>query len=296
MRVFVTGATGWVGAALVSDLLAGGHRVIGLSRSAEKAEALADRGVEILHGTLGDLDILRDGVERADAVVHTAFNHDFSRFVENAAEDRRAIEAMGAALKGSDRPLIVTSGFASLGMSGPATEAADPPAVSDRYPRASEAAAEALAEQGVRTAAMRLAPSVHGEGDHGFVPILIDLARAKGVAAYIDDGSNRWPGVHRFDAARAYRLALETGVTERRYHAAAEEGIAFRAIAAAIGARLGVPVISVPRADAEAHFGWFAAFAGADMAASSERTREVLGWAPTGPGLLEDLAGPYYYL
>jgi nucleoside-diphosphate-sugar epimerase len=295
MRVFVTGATGWVGSALVKDLIGSGHEVIGLSRSADKARGIIGDGVEVLHGTLGDLDVLRDGAARADAVVHTAFNHDFSRFAENAAEDRRAIETLGAVLKGSDRPLIVTSGFANLGTTGPATEAADPPAVSDRYPRASEAAAEALAAQGVRTAAMRLAPSVHGEGDHGFVPILVNLAREKGLAAYIDDGANRWPGVHRSDAARAYRLALETGVTERRYHAAAEEGVPFRAIAETIGAQLGLPVVSVAREDAAAHFGWFAAFARADMAASSERTRKVLGWQPEGPGLLEDLAQDYYY-
>ena len=198
-------------------------------------------------------------------------------------------------MKGSDNPLIVTSGFAHLDSDDPATEGVDPPAVSDRYPRASEAAAEELAAQGVRAAAMRLAPSVHGVGDHGFVPILIALARAKGIAAYIDDGANRWPAVHRFDAARAYRLALETGVTERRYHAAAEEGVPFRAIAEAIGAGLGVPAVSLSGRDASAHFGWFASFAGADMPASAERTSAVLRWQPEEPGLLEDLARGHYF-
>lgn len=295
MRVFVTGATGWVGSAVVRELIAHGHQVLGLSRSEEKAAALAADGAEILRGMVGDLDLLRRGASETDAVIHTAFNHDFSNFAANAAEDRTAIETMGAVLKGSDRPIIVTSGLGLLAPGRVATEDMPAPPVSDRWPRASEAAAEALAADGVRAAAMRLPPSVHGEGDHGFLPILIGIAREKGEAAYIGDGSNRWCGVHRNDAARAYRLALETGATAHAYHAIDEEAVPFRRIAETIGKGLGVPVVSKAPEEAEAHFGWFTMFAGMDMPASSVRTREMLGWAPTGPGFLEDIGGAYYY-
>jgi nucleoside-diphosphate-sugar epimerase len=295
MRVFVTGATGWVGSAVVRDLIAHGHRVIGLSRSEEKAAAIAADGAEVLRGEIGDLDLLRKGASEADAVIHTAFNHDFSRFAANAAEDRAAIEAMGAMLKGSERPIIATSGFAWLTDGRPATEEDKAPPVSASYPRGSEAAIDALAESGVRAAVVRLAPSVHGDGDHGFVPILIGIAREKGAAAYIGDGANRWPGVHRIDAARVYRRALETGVTQRRYHAADEEGVPFREIAGVIGNRLGLPVVSKAPEDAADHFGWFTMFAGANIPASSARTRDALDWAPTGPGFLKDIGGDYYY-
>ncbi|WP_454885922.1 SDR family oxidoreductase [Sphingomonas oryzagri] len=296
MRVFVTGATGWVGSAVVRELIAHGHSVLGLSRSEEKAAALAADGAEVLRGMVGDLDLIRKGASEADAVIHTAFNHDFSRFAANAAEDRTAIETMGAVLKGSDRPIIVTSGFGLLAPGRIATEDMPAPPVSDRWPRASEAAAEALAADGVRAAAVRLPPSVHGEGDHGFIPILIDIAREKGEAAYIGDGSNRWCGVHRNDAARAYRLALETGVSAHAYHPIDdEEGVPFRRIAETIGNGLGVPVVSKTPEDAEAYFSWFTMFAGMDMPASSALTRELLGWKPTGPGFLEDIGGDYYY-
>ena len=243
MHVFVTGATGWVGSAVVEDLIGAGHRVTGLARSADKAAALAATGAEVLHGTLDDLDLLRDGASAADATIHTAFNHDFSKFADNAAQDQRAIETLGAALEGSDRPLLVTSGLALLAPGRLATEADAPPS-DPSWPRKSEPAALALAARGVRAASVRLAPSVHGVGDHGFIPILIRLAREKGVAAYIGEGLNRWPGVHRVDAARLYRLALEQGVTEAAYHAVADEGVAFRDIAAVIGRRLGIPVES----------------------------------------------------
>lgn len=288
MRVFVTGATGWVGSAVVGELVGAGHQVTGLARSAAKEPALAAAGATVLRGTLDDLDLLRGAAAEAEAVIHTAFNHDFTRFAENAAQDRRAIETLGSALEGSDRPLLVTSGLARLAPGRVATEADLP---DPSFPRQSEAAARALAERGVRAAAIRLAPSVHGLGDHGFVPILIALAREKGVSAYIGEGANRWPGVHRSDAARLYRLALEQGVTEPVYHAAAEEGVPFREIAGVIGRRLGLPVES---RDPE-HFGWFAHFAGADMAASSGRTRALLQWQPTGPDLLADLDQPGYY-
>ena len=290
MRVFVTGATGWVGSAVVKELIDAGHQVAGLARSAEKATALTAVGAEIVAGTLDDLDILRDAALAADAVIHTAFNHDFSRFAENARQDQLAIETLGSALIGSGRPLIVTSGFALLAPGRVATEA-DLPASHPSYPRRSEAAAIALAKRGVRAASIRLAPSVHGVGDHGFIPILIALAREKGVSAYIGDGLNRWPGVHRLDAARLYRLALEQGVTEAAYHATDDEGVAFKDIAAVIGRRLGVSVESRGRE----HFGWFADFAGADIPASSARTRSLLGWEPTGPDLLSDIDQPGYY-
>jgi len=285
MRVFVTGATGWVGSAVVQELVGAGHKVMGLARSDEKATALAAAGADVLRGTLDDLVALRNAASAADAVIHTAFNHDFSRFTENAQQDRRAIETLGSALEGSSRPLLVTSGFARLAPGRIATEL-DVPSSDPSFPRRSEAAARALAERGVRAATIRLAPSVHGLGDHGFIPILIAMAREKGVSAYIGEGRNRWAGVHRLDTGRLYRLA-----TEPAYHAVADEGASFKDIAAVIGRRLGVPVESRDRE----HFGWFADFAGADMAASSERTRSLLGWHPAGPNLLSDIDQPGYY-
>jgi nucleoside-diphosphate-sugar epimerase len=290
MHVFVTGATGWVGSAVVDDLIAAGHRVTGLTRSEAKAAALAATGATVLRGTLDDLDLLRDAASAVDAVIHTAFNHDFSKMAENGAQDARAIEVLGSALQGSDRPLLVTSGVALVAPGRVATEA-DVPPPNPSWPRRSEEAARAVAARGVRVASVRLAPSVHGLGDHGFIPMLINVARQKGVSAYIGQGLNRWPGVHRSDAARLYRLILEQGATKPVYHATADEGVAFKHIAEAIGRGLGVAV--EPR-DA-AHFDWFGGFAGADMPASSAQTRFVLGWNPTGPDLLSDLAQPGYY-
>jgi nucleoside-diphosphate-sugar epimerase len=288
MHVFVTGATGWVGSAVVQELIDGGHQVVGLARSDGKAASLAATGAQVIRGTLDDLDALNRAASVADAVIHTAFNHDFSRFAENAEQDRRAIETLGSALERSDRPLLVTSGFARLAHGRAATEADVP---DPAFPRRSEAAARALAARGVRTATVRLAPSVHGVGDHGFIPILIGLARAKGVSAYLGEGLNRWAGVHRRDAARLYRLVLEQGATEPVYHAVADEGVPFKEIAGVIGRQLGLPVEPRPRE----HFGWFADFAGLDMSASSERTRARLGWEPAGPDLLTDLDQPAYY-
>lgn len=291
MRVFVTGATGWVGSVVVKELVGAGHQVTGLTRSGEKAAALAAAGAQVLHGTLDDLDTLRSAASASDAVIHTAFNHDFSRFAENAEQDRRAIETLGSALEGSERPLIVTSGVALLAPGRVATETDVPPS-DPSYPRKSEAAARALAARGVHAATVRLSPSVHGMGEtHGFVPILIRTARETGVSAYIGEGLNRWPGVHRLDAGRLYRLVLEKGATEAAYHGVADEGVTFKAIAEVIGRRLGLPV--EPR-DRE-HFGWFADFAGADMPASSAHTRSLLGWEPTGPDLLADIDQPGYY-
>ncbi|HAT2610287.1 TPA: SDR family oxidoreductase [Kluyvera intermedia] len=289
MHVFLTGASGWVGSAVAEDLLAAGHHVTGLVRNAEKAQALVALGAQVVTGTLDDHQLLHNGADRADAVIHTAFNHDFSRFSENCVQDERAIQVLGDALRGSDRPLLVTSGLAMIAPGRLATEN-DLPFVAPSYPRRSEPAARALAEKGVRTATVRLSPTVHGVGDHGFIPILMGLAKQTGVSAWPEDVENRWAAVHRRDAARLYRLALETGVTQAVYHAAAEEGILFRDIAQAIGNHLGIP--AEPRA--RDHFGWFADFACLDMAASSEQTRTVLGWSPTHPTLFADLAQAEY--
>jgi nucleoside-diphosphate-sugar epimerase len=294
MRVFVTGTTGWVGAAVTRDLLDAGHQVLGLARSDAGAQALADLGAEVLRGDLQDLDSLRRGAEQTDGVIHTAFIHDFSKFAENCAIDRLAIETLGEALTGSSRPLVVSSGTGLLAPGQAATEDSDP-ATNSPVPRVSEQTALAFVAQGVRAMAVRLPPSVHGEGDHGFVPILIDIARQKGVAAYVGEGGNHWPAVHRFDAAPVYRLALEKGVAGARYHATAEQGVPFRDIAEVIGRRLNLPAVSKTPQEAADHFGWFSHFAMIDNRASSEKTREALGWRPTGPGLIADLDQPYYF-
>lgn len=292
MRVFVTGATGFVGAAVVNELIANGHEVLGLVRSDAGAASLKTAGAEAHRGGLDDLDSLRRGAASADAVIHTAFIHDFSRFKENCEIDRRAVTAMGEALQGSERPLIVTSGTGLI--QGRVATEDDAPSAGGANPRvASEEAAADVAARGVRTMIVRL-PQVHGDGDHAFVPLLINLAREKGVAAYVGDGANRWPGVHRFDAARLYRLALEKGKSFR-YHAVADEGVPMRAIAEVIGRRLNVPVVSQSPEEAASHFGWFAHFAGADMPASSAKTRAELGWQPSGPALLPDIDRPIYF-
>lgn len=295
MRIFVTGATGFVGSAVVEELVAAGHAVLGLARSDEAAARLAAQGADVCRGDITDHASLRAGAAEVEAVVHTAFNHDFLRFAASCEDDRQAIEALGAALEGTDRQLLVTAGLAGLAPERPSTEADVPPPPTSAYPRASEQTARALADRGVRASTVRLAPSVHDRGDHGFVPLLIRLARKVGVSAYPGEGANRWSAVHRRDAARVYRLALEKGVETGPFQAAAEEGLAFRAIAEAIGHGLGLPVASLSTDEALAHFGWFAHFAGMDAPASAEVTRARLGWEPSGPGLLVDMRTAGYF-
>ena len=289
MRVFLTGATGFIGSALVPELLAAGHQVLGLARSEAGAEALRAAGAAVHRGDLEDLASLRAGAAASDGVIHTAFDHDFSHFAANCEKDGRAIAALGDALAGSDRPIVITSGTGlGCAVAGrPATE--DVFDASHPIPRkASELAGEAAARDGVNVVVMRL-PQVHDTRKQGLITPLIDVARAKGVSAYLGEGHARWPAAHVGDVARLYRLALERGQPGARYHAVAEEGIAMRDIAAVIGRGLKVPVVSVPPTEAGAHFGWLAAFAGMDMPASSAWTRERLGWHPTGPGLIADL-------
>lgn len=296
MKVFVTGATGFVGAAVTRELLAHGHQVLGLARSGRSADRLRQMGAEVLRGDLDAPETLRPGAQAADAIIHTGFMHDFSHFAEACAIDRAAIETLGAAIENTGKPLIVTAGLASLDAAGRVaveTDRALPP--SDAYSRASEAAAKALSGRGIPTSVMRLPPSVHGRGDHGFVPMLIDIARRKGLSACIGEGENAWPAVHVHDAARAFRLALERGPSAETYHAVAEQGVPFRKIAEAIAIGLGVSFVSLTTDEARDHFGWFFGFASIDQPASSDRTRARLGWSSTGPDLLMDIMEGGYF-
>ncbi|QMW03469.1 SDR family oxidoreductase [Spirosoma foliorum] len=296
MNVFVTGASGFVGSAIVNELIGAGHSIVGLARSEASANKLLAAGARVHRGDLQDLDSLRDGATGADGVIHAGFVHDFSRFEEVCEIDRIAIETMGAVLASSNRPFIVTSGTALVRPGVLATEDMSNQPDPARFPRVSESAGLAFAVQGVRATAIRLSPSVHGEGDaHGFIPILINIARQKGVAAYIGEGLNRWNAVHRLDAAHLYRLALEHGEAGARYHAVGDEAITLRAIAEAIGKKLNIPTVSISPEEAPAHFGWFAAFAAVDCPASSQITQERLDWHPVGPSLLDDLAGSVYF-
>jgi nucleoside-diphosphate-sugar epimerase len=292
MRVFVTGATGFIGSALVSELIDAGYQVLGMARSDAGAKSLAAAGAQVHRGNLEDLESLRSGAAQSDAVIHAAFIHDFSKFQENCEIDRRAIEALGDALAGSDRPLVITSGTGIVRTPGrPSTEEDAPNSPMPRV--ASEVAAVSLAARGVRSSVMRL-PQVHDTVKQGLITYLIATAREKGVSAYVGDGLNRWPAAHRFDAAHLYRLALEKGVAGERYHAVAEEGIPVKAIAEVVGKGLKLPVVSIAPEDAAGHFGWLAMFVSWDLPASSAQTRKKLGWNPTGPTLLTDLENMRY--
>lgn len=275
MRVFVTGASGHIGSLVVTELLEAGHEVIGLARSDTSAAALSAAGVGVQRGALDDLDSLRHGATAADGVLHLAFMHDFSNFNDALTADLRAVEAMGSALEGSGKPLVITG---------------------HRNGEASENEMMALAERGVRSAVVWLAPSVHGPADrHGFIPRLIDIAREKGVSAYVGDGSNRWPAVHELDAARLFRLVLETAPAGSLWRGAGDEGVPFRQIAEVIGRRLNAPTVSISQEEAATHFGFLGAIASLDMPWSSVETQERLGWRPNHPGLIADLEAGHYF-
>jgi len=293
MRVFVTGATGFIGTAVVRELIDAGHEVLGLARSDASAQSLVAAGADVHRGSLEDLESLSRGAAAVDGVIHSAFIHDFSNYEPAAEADRLAIETLGDALAGSDRPLIVTSGTLLVQRQGLLATEEDAP--NPNFPRQSEIAALALAARGVRTSVLRLPPSVHGNGDHGFVPRLISIAREKGVSAFIGDGLNRWPAVHRLDAAHLYRRVLEKGTAGLNYHGVADEGVPTREIAEIIGRHLNVPVVSKSREEATDHFGWIALFFGMDSPASSKQTQERLGWRPVQPGLIADLDAEHYF-
>lgn len=295
MKIFVTGASGFVGSAVVHELISAGYEVLGLARSEATAASIAAAGAEVLRGALDDLDSLRSGASAADGVIHTAFIHDFSQYAASAEADRCAIETLGEALAGSGRPFVVTAGTAGLSLGRPVTEedAANPPSAVGA--RVSEPTALSLVARNVRVSVMRLPPSVHGEGDHGFVPRLITIAREKGVSAYPGDGSNRWAAVHRLDAARLFRLAVETAPAGSRLHGVGDEGVSSREIAEMIGRHLNLPVVSVPVEKASEHFGWLGAFFSLDIPASSALTQQRFGWQPVQPDLLADLDQGHYF-
>ena len=288
MRVFLTGASGWIGSVIARDLLETGHSVVGLVRSEERGRALASAGGRPLIGSLDDLNVLREGATDADGIIHTAFGLDISRIDELAAEERTAIETFGAVFVGSSRPIIVTSGFLSL--TGEKTSESERPAVVPTFPRASEQTAFALADRGLHASVVRNPRSVHGRGEkHGFVPMLAAVAREKGVSAYVGDGENLWPAVHRLDAARVYRLALERGARGEAYHAVAEEGVRYREIAEAIGRQLGLPATSLTQEEAETHFGPLATWVANNGPASNDWTMKTLQWSPEQVGIVADI-------
>ncbi|MDR1073563.1 MAG: SDR family oxidoreductase [Treponema sp.] len=297
MKIFVTGATGYIGSAVVKELVAAGHEALGLARSDKAAAALAAAGVAAHRGSLEDLESLKSGVAMSDGVIHTAFLHDFSNFAAACETDRRAIEAIGATLENSNRPFVIASGLAGLNPGGVATEeiAAAPPTFST--PRsATETALIEMASRGVRSAAVRIAPTAHGPGDHGFISQIIKIAQTKGISAYIGDGNNRWPAVHVLDAAKLFRFALEKAPAGTRVHAVAEEGIPFREIAAVISRRLQAPLVSISAEEAAGHFGWLGNIIGLDTPASSVITQKSLNWRPSQPSLLSDMNSDAYFV
>lgn len=296
MRVFMTGATGFVGSAVVQELLASGHQVLGLARNDNAADALRAAGAEVHPGDLEDVGSLASGAKAADAVIHAGFIHDFTRFAECCAIEGRALAAMGAALAGTDKPFVITSG-AALGVNGDvALESYVPSPATLPHPRViTETTAARLVAEGGKVSVLRLAISTHGAGDHGFVPMLIAQARKTGVSAYVGDGSNVWHAVHRKDAARLYRMVLEDGPGGERYHAVGEQRVPFRAIAQAIGAGLGLPLVSVAPGEAAAQFGFLGSFAATNLPASNDWTRAATGWEPREAGLLDDIATAGYF-
>jgi nucleoside-diphosphate-sugar epimerase len=294
MKIFVTGATDFIGSAIVRELIDAGHKVLGLSRSDTGAKVLIAVGAQVHRGDLKDLESLRDGAAMSDGVIHTGFIHDFSKFAENCEIDKRAIETLGLALEGSERPLLVTSGLATVAEGRTPTGEDAPLPPSPAYPRASEATAEMLLKRGVRVSVVRL-PQVHNTIKQGLVSYAIAVAREKGVSAYVGDGLNRWAAVHVLDTARLYRSALEKQEAGARYHAVAEEGVPFRDIAEAIGRGLKVHVVPKSSEEAAAHFGSIGMFIGRDLIGSSVQTQQRLGWRPTGPGLITDLNRAHYF-
>jgi nucleoside-diphosphate-sugar epimerase len=293
MRIFVTGASGWIGSGVVRELLGAGHHVVGLARLDASEDALAEAGVDVLRGSLQDLESLREGASKSDAVIHLAFIHDFTRYQTAVETDLRAIQVLGGALEGSDRPLVIASGMAALPSSGLVTET-DPP--HPDFPRTAAAILTvSLAERGVRSSVVRLPPTVHGKGDDGFVPTLINIARVKKTSGYIGEGTNRWPSVHRDDAARLFHLAVEQAPAGSVLHAVADEGVPTRSIAETIGRHLDLPVTGIAADRAGDHFGWLGGFFGIDLAASGALTQERFDWKPVHPGLIEDLDQGHYF-
>jgi nucleoside-diphosphate-sugar epimerase len=294
MRVFVTGASGFIGAAVVPELISAGHRVLGLARSEASAKALAAAGAEVHRGDLNDPTSLQAGAAESEGVIHLGFIHDFDHYEDSLRTDFRAIETMGAVLAGSGRPFVLASGTLGLAPGRVATE--EIPFDAKMHPRLANAlVALALAQRGVRVSFVRLSPTVHGQGDHGFVKRLVDIAREKHVSGYIGDGASRWNAVHRLDAAHLFRLALEKAQAGTILHAVGEEGVPSRKIAEIIGRKLGVPAASISPEAAAAHFGWLSRFFAIDQPASSAITRERMGWNPTHPGLIEDLEAGHYF-
>ena len=294
MRIFLTGATGFIGTAIIPELIGAGHQVLGLTRSDAGADALRAAGAEPHRGDIEDLDSLRRGAAGVDGVLHCGFNHDMTKFVQNCENDRRAIEAMGEALAGSDRPLVITSGV-GLGSAGHGALAVES-VFNPEHPnprKASEIAANAVMDRGGNVSVVRL-PQVHDTRKQGLITYAVEIARAKGTSAYVGDGANRWAAAHVSDVARLYRLAIERAEAGRRYHAVAEEGVAAKAVAEAIGRGLNVPTVSLTKEQAPAHFGWFGMFADMDLPASRAATQALLDWHPTGPELMADLAAMKY--
>ena len=296
MKVFVTGASGFIGSAVVQELIAAGHQVTGLARSEASAKALEAAGAAVHYGSLEDLDSLKQGAAASDGVIHLAFIHDFSKYKENCETDRLAIAALGAGLEGTDHPLIITSGTGIIAPGRLVTESDLSAIGSAAIPRvASEEAAAAVAAKGVKTSIVRLPPSVHGDGDRGFIPGLINIAREKGIAAYVEEGANRWPAVHLLDAAKVFRLALEKGNGQPVFHAVGDEGVSVKELAGVISRKLNLPLQSVTKDDAAAHFGWLGMFVSLDLPASAKQTEEWLGWNPEEVGLVADLENGTYF-